>query len=483
MNGVRYEDLPDDNPNKHPGVLSKLDVCNYCIDDVRYTYELLEKLPPMSSMEDEIAEHTRLINRRGVYIDRAMVEHDKELLEVMKFEAFRAIPWHNTDKPLSYAALKRWGEREGVAIPKSRDKKDEECMEMMSADPRLNAVLGAMRRHSKANTLIEKINVLNMRLTEGDVLPLDLMYCGAPHTRRWSSKNFNIQNLDKKPTVVTNDGGTIWTRNWVVPPPGKMFLVLDYSQVEPRVLNWLVGNEEMMDALRKGFSYYEAYATFARGWKGAPGTIKKEYGVQKYTLLKNECLGLGYGMGIDRFISYAAENGATITSADAKPVVYGFRERNKKIVDFWGKLDNLIISASRDKQKELAMVMPSGDLLKYFSIRMKKGGGYEGYTVKGDFSGHNKQFNLWGGTLTENVTQRAARDILAEAVVRLEAAGFPVQFHTHDEVILAVEATDDEQRRAEIKAEASRIMREPPAWCAGLPLDVDGEFCDRYTKM
>jgi DNA polymerase len=262
-----------------------------------------------------------------------------------------------------------------------------------------------------------------------------------------------------------------------------MYLVLDFSQVEPRCLNWLVGNEEMMEALRHGFSYYEAYCAFARGWKGAPGTLKSELGLTRYTLLKNECLGLGYGMGVDRFIEYAAENGNTIPAAEAKPVVDGFRERNKKIVQFWRKLDNLIISAARDKSKQLDITMPSGDLLKYFSVRNKRGGGYEGYTIKGDFSGKNKQFNLWGGTLTENVTQRMSRDILAESVVRLEDSGVPVAFHSHDEVILVVDATEDEKRREEIKREAEQIMLITPDWCAGLPLGVDGNFCDRYTKF
>ena len=261
-----------------------------------------------------------------------------------------------------------------------------------------------------------------------------------------------------------------------------MFLIRDYSQVEPRCLNWLVGNDEMMKALRYGFSYYEAYATFARGWKGAPGTIKAEYGVQKYTLLKNECLGLGYGMGVDRFIAYAAENGNTITAAEAKPVVDGFRARNPKITQFWRKLDNLIISAARDKSKQLDIAMPSGDLLKYFSIRSKRGGGHEGYTIKGDFSGNNKQFNLWGGTLTENVTQRMSRDILAEAVVRLEDAGFPVAFHAHDEVILVVDATEDRKKREELCRAADEIMLKTPEWCADLPLGVDGEFATCYTK-
>jgi DNA polymerase len=71
-----------------------------------------------------------------------------------------------------------------------------------------------------------------------------------------------------------------------------------------------------------------------------------------------------------------------------------------------------------------------------------------------------------------------ARDVIAEAIIRLESAGLPVLFHAHDEVILEVDLDNKE----EAKAEAIRLMTQTPEWAEGLPLAVEGDFCDRYTK-
>ena len=90
----------------------------------------------------------------------------------------------------------------------------------------------------------------------------------------------------------------------------------------------------------------------------------------------------------------------------------------------------------------------------------------------------SKQPNLWGGTMAENVTQRMARDVLAEAVVRLENAGLPVVFHAHDEVILEV----DIGSREEAKREAEKILMMAPPWAPDLPLGVEGDFADTYVK-
>lgn len=479
MKGKHFEDLPEDAAD---GILSQRGVQEYCMTDVVRAKEVLDAMPPMSDQEVKIAAQTRLINRRGVHIDLELVDRDKTAVEEMRFNAFRSIPWYRQSKPLSYAALRDWCVSEGIPVPKSTAKTDEELTDLMSDHPALNTVLGEMRRFRHANTMLKKIDLLKGRVTEEGIMPLDMIYCGAPHTRRWSSKGFNIQNLEKKPMQVTPDY-KVWNRNWIVPPPGHEFIILDYAQVEPRVLNWLAGNEDMMAALREGFSYYEAYARFARGWKGAPGTIKKEYGVVKYTLLKNECLGLGYGMGVKRFIEYAAQNGATITDKEAAPVVNGFRRNNPKITGMWRKLDSVIINAARDPSRHFGIELPSGDLLQYFSVRSKAPKGYEGFTVKGVFSEDSRQRNLWGGTLTENVTQRVARDLLAEALLRMEDSGFPVAFSAHDEGVFVVKSPQSEKERGDVMAEATHIFSQVPDWAKGLPLGAEGDWAERYTKF
>lgn len=473
MKGVRYEEMPEPEQNE---------VQEYCLNDAVTEAECFRTLKPMSSFEEKVALHTRLQNRRGVAIDLDLVDLDKTKIEQMRFNAFRAIPWYQDAPPLSYPALVKYCGSRNLPVPKSTAKTDEECDDIMSDNPEVGEVIGSMRRFRRANTILRKIEALKRRVTDAGILSLELLYCGAPHTRRWSCKGFNVQNLDKEPLIITpadgdNPAVSVWSRNWIKARPGKIFYIPDLAQIEPRCLNWLVGNDEMMEALRNGFSYYEAYLRAAKqekrvGWSGTPGTLKKEIGVVKYTKVKNESLGCGYGMGAEKYTSYAK-----VEMGEAESVIKGFRANNPKITRFWRTLDSLIASAARDKSKHLSIDMPSGDLLQYFMVRASKKG-YEGFVTKGDFGFNSLQPRLWGGTLTENVTQRMARDVLANAATNLEEAGIPVLFTSHDEAILEI----DDASKEEAKAEADRIFTQTPEWAPGLVLASEGEFSTCYTK-
>jgi DNA polymerase bacteriophage-type len=471
MKGVHFEEL-------NPAAQEK--VQHYCMDDVVHARDILAELPRMTASEQAISEYTRMTNRRGICVDVDLVEEDKTRLEEMRFCALKAIPWHNDAAPLSYRQLQMWCSTQGLPCPKSTSKKDEECQELMSENPRLNEMLGTMRRLRQSNMMLKKLELMMKRIGDKNIMPLDLIYCGAPHTRRWSSQGFNIQNLDKEPVKVHNAANeTVWTRNWLVPRPGKKFLILDFAQIEPRCLNWLAGNAPLLEAMHAGFSYYEAYASSARNWKGAAGSLKAEYGKQKYTLLKNECLGLGYGMGWEKFIAYNAQSGAVVTPEDAKKTVAMFRNSNKCVTDFWAMLDEHLTRGIRDKEKHLAIDLPNGEPIHYFNMARTAKGAI-GFVIKGDRSHLSKSY-LWGGVVTENLCQRMSRDLLATAIPKLELAGLPVIFSSHDEVIIEVEANTDKQK-LEARANAHKILCTPPEWAEGLPLQVEGDFADSYCK-
>ena len=472
MKGQKYEELP---------AAEQRGVQEYCLNDTVIERDLFQTMAPMSSFEERVALHTRMMNRRGVLVNQQLVADDKTKIEAMRFDAFNSIPWHADFPPLSYPAFVRYCGTKGLSAPRSLDKTDEACEALMTENAELSRIIGFMRRFRRANTILRKIEALKRRTTDFGILPLELLYCGAPHTRRWSAKGFNVQNLDKEPVITRAADGkpeTVWSRNWLIPRPGKIFWIADFSQIEPRCLNWLAGNDDMMAAIRSGFSYYEAYLRAAKqekrvGWSGTAGTLKKELGVDKYTKVKNESLGCGYGMGPDKYTTYAA-----VPLEEAAMVIRGFRANNPKITQFWRKLDNLIASSARDKAKRLAIEMPSGDLLQYFAVRASKKG-YEGYVTKSDFGFQSHQGRLWGGTLTENVTQRMARDILASAIVNLGDAGFSVVFHVHDEIILEL---DEDASKENAVREAEQILKTPPEWAADLPLGVEGNFATAYTK-
>ena len=82
----------------------------------------------------------------------------------------------------------------------------------------------------------------------------------------------------------------------------------------------------------------------------------------------------------------------------------------------------------------------------------------------------------YGGKLAENITQAVARDCLAEAVERLEAAGYPVVFHIHDEVVIDAGPGKDDLN------DVVRIMSQVPVWAGGLPLNAEGWTNEFFKK-
>ncbi len=89
-----------------------------------------------------------------------------------------------------------------------------------------------------------------------------------------------------------------------------------------------------------------------------------------------------------------------------------------------------------------------------------------------------KRISTYGGSLAENITQAVARDLLAEAMLRLDGAGAKIVMHVHDEVVLEVDATAGEDTLKRVEA----IMAETPTWANGLPLAAEGWRGPRYRK-
>lgn len=459
------------------------EMTDYCMDDSRTEWDVLKALPEMSSVEEQAAEHTRMINRRGVRVDTDLVDRDSRNLEQLKFSAMLEIPWFETDgTPLSYDCFADYCKMFGVRPPASLAKTDADCDDWVKANPGPAKALHSMRIFRSANTKMEKLKSLQERLV-GNIMPLEILYCGARHTRRWSSRGFNVQNLDKE-EAFTDELAALdppqpgyFPRQYLIPPDGHVWGIIDFSQIEPRVLNWVVDNIEMLEAMRAGYGIYEAHARATMGWKGDKGTLKLT-DPKLYAFAKMRVIGLGYGMGWQRFQEACAEAGIYLSSEQAKAQVADFRRTNTLITDLWSKFDTQI-AASAINHEHISVEMPSGDWLHQFYPRASGKGQYQSFTIKGETSNQSRQDRLWGGTLTENITQRIARDIMAEAILRLEAAGFPVYFHAHDEVIVAL----SRQGAAKALKEAERIMKQNPEWCPDLPIAVEGDLAEHYTKL
>jgi hypothetical protein len=541
MDGVHYRDL---SPEKKQALLQ------YCLTDsvieARVLVKLLHDAPPgsvfgMSPIEYKVAGYTRMTSKRGVQIDVDLLNKDIQTLELTLFEATAKIPWSgDTDKKgkpvklLSMTQLHKWCSANDIPAPESRAKGNDELDELMSDHPKLKEIIGYMRMVNSLGGLLEKARACEARADENGIMPLEMLYCGAPHTRRWSSRGFNVQNLHQFPVPMTEAGTVeleelkkkygdqawqyfdqgVWSRRWIIPRKGKKFVILDFAQIEPRCSAWLTDNQAMMENIRRGFNIYEAHARATMGWTG--GSLKKE-DPRKYKLAKIRCLSLGYGSGAVKFLVAARKEGLYevfekeaqgllgqyIDPETQKPLdleeivmvlaqanVQDYRRQNTAITGMWKTMDEALETALRAPgDHNLDLQMPSGENLRHWFCRRmpktvidpetgekKTKWSWMTLTVKGD--PRSASYNVWGGFIFQNCIQRMARDVLAPSLLEIERSGRPVLWSSHDEAIIEVEA---DKAEAELEA-CKQIMRTAPSWAPDLPLEVAGDIFSHYVK-
>lgn len=475
----------------------------------------LRELGPMSATEVAVAAHTRMVCRRGIAMDGDYIEKCRQQLEIIRFNVKKDLPWvKDGEPPMSVQGFNTFSCKHNVAPPANLRKGDEDFTDWMEANPSLAPTLKARQRYELANRKLQHIEKFLSRVHEGIYYP-DLLYCGAPHTRRFSAKGssdgaqtddathsgFNVQNMDREPIfgdllpefvspLPPIKGGKpqpgIFVRNFLVPRVGKKFIVLDFNQIEPRCLAWLVGAEDFLDMVRAGYSVYEAHARSRLGWTG--GDLKTE-DPNLYRMAKAQVLGLGYQCGVRKFPAVAWSMARLrISAEESEKAVYGYRNANPLIADrdtgIWARMQRLCMASSQS-QEPLEIDLPNGETMRYFGVNQytrydEQGNGRFAYSALKTLGSPDPRNigDIYGGRLTENVTQRFARDVLVEAALRVEKAGMPVCFHTHDELIAEVDADNAN----DALQEAIQLMQVVPDWCAGLPVAVSGGVYNRYCK-
>ena len=185
----------------------------------------------------------------------------------------------------------------------------------------------------------------------------------------------------------------------------------------------------------------------------------------------------GYGMGANKFSTFSG-----MELDEAQSAVNLYRERMKSVPAYWRELDeHLTMAHSLDQKLELEL--PSNRKLRYGNIKRMKTIGFGGkprFSFLGKIvrNGQMRDFNLWGGILAENLSQGLARDIFADMMLRIDAAGFPIILHVHDEVVCEVPEADAESALSQILG----IMHTPPDWIPNIPVAAEGHILDLYSK-
>lgn len=478
--------------------------------------------------------------QRGCQIDTANLDRQRVVAHTALKQAELALPWIAEGKPpTSPKAVCEMCRKEGIECPPVKSHPGgEEAYEIWEARyaPRFSWAK-AYTDFRVINKYISTLETIKTRISEDGILSYDLLYGGA-HTMRWAgSGGFNMQNMRKSPLLIDGDGRLVtdglrlkefedskvapgWlaqslcVRSLFIPSSGKRMMTSDLSQIEPRVLSWIAGDQEMLDLMATGHSPYFSHAVSTMGWDS-----EKDLTANKtlYALCKSRVIGAGYGVGWKRFIEMAKiianldvtvddpeftpsldKEGRTILDKDGNPVLvsgYGFnskriikeyRESNPLVTALWKKLDE-DFRASVGGNFEIEL--PSGRKLRYPNVKreMKLVADPDDESkVTRKWATTCETFDsrrggvirkaLWGGHFTENICQAVARDIFSEAMLALEdTPGIEVLFHAHDEVILQ---TDPEVTEEQI----TKIMSRTPAWIPGLPVACKTSTVPHYTK-
>lgn len=442
------------------------EVKEYALRDAEICYQLwMAKKDQWPAREQELSALTMHQVRRGLPCDQEYLDQSIKALSVAAFEAVHRLPWAegDEDKALSDILFAAECRKLGIEPPKSKAKGSVEALDWEEAHPEINWIADR-RTYLRANLLRTKLLVMKDRIRDDGRIHFGTKYFGA-HTGRWSGDTkLNVQGLTKETLHGANQRRVICVQD-----PSKKLIIADLSQIEPRVLAWVVGNWAFLEECRK-YSIYEVHARETLGWTG--GKLKSE-NPALYALAKARILGLGYGAGATTFKEYAkTAHGVILTPAEAKKAVNDFRSKEWRVVDLWDQLDReLKISAKREE--DYVVALPSGRDLVYrgchfaktstgkTNVKARMGGGRWGFT--------------WGSKIAENVIQAIARDVFCECLLRLEAAGLTSIFTVHDEVILEVDKSITPE-------EVQDIIKINPEWMPDVPLDSEAEESDYYKK-
>jgi DNA polymerase I-like protein with 3'-5' exonuclease and polymerase domains len=451
----------------------QLEISNYALMDAKACFHLYKRYHHLwPEHEQKLADHTRIMGRRGINLDIERLEqgirHYKEVLWGLE----KLIPWSGEEKLLSPIALKNACRKAGIPAPESTAKNDESFQVWADEYSSKVPFVAAVSKYRSVNRSLEVLEAMKIRLV-GERMQYGLKYCGAVPTFRWAGDSgLNCQNMPRNEVEGVN------IRHMLVPAPGKKFISADMSQIEPRVSLYLTGDQEQLDLIRKGMCVYEAHGRQTLGYD-LPISMKEAAKTDdKYNDLRQFCkariLGLNYGQYARGFQAYAKTFGINLTLEEARQQVEQFKKSNPLLASFWEKLEQ---GARFSRNETYEIELPSGRSMKYFDMRVtrgKYGAEFHARPVQGEAMTYYS-FGKWHN----NVCQGTARDVLGEAILRIEnQIGLPIVLHVHDEVLVEVDEADAKDAQIEV----ARAMATSPDWMPGIPLTSDCKIFDRYEK-
>jgi DNA polymerase bacteriophage-type len=506
LDGLAQQCFPDGTLRKGEGLMDtkgKVDLTpeeistlgTYATQDVDVTFEIFRYLYSFfPSKELAVMNLTlQMYTHRTVTVDQPLVE---QYLCDIKTRAHTHIRESGLEKSVLSSSKKfsEWVLSQGIEfkqIPSPTlknphnmkwplSKNDLEFIQLQERHPEYKHVwdarlaVASRQEETRAETFL--VNSSNPQ----SLIGVPLNYAGA-HTLRWSGTNkVNLQNLGRGSPL----------RNALKAQPGYKLVIADSSNIEARLLAWFAEETRLLYLYSTGGDPYLDFA----GQIFGPGLTKERNPTERF-IGKTCVLGLGYGMGAAKlhktFATGASGKRVDVSLNEAKHYVNTFRSLYPNIPRYWGRCElfikQMLLPDSDIPERGLSvktggLLMPDGMYMRYPSLKA-----YHDHRTDRDVSHyHNGKHivNIYGGKLTENIVQRAARCVLRDIMLDVQNEwcndnDARIVLQVHDEIVVHTREDQAEQ----CKDVVSEIMCRTPAWADDtLVLDTEAEISDYYTK-
>lgn len=460
----------------------------YCINDVDLTYDIFNIMIGKGFPKSEL----RLIDLTLRMFTEPTLELDKNRLishliktQTTKEELLAAAGVADKADLMSNPKFAAMLEGLGVACPMKTSpttgketyalaKSDQGLKDLLEhEDPRVQTLVSA--RLGVKSTLEETRTQRFIDIAKRGKLPVPVRYYAA-HTGRWGGDDkINLQNLPSRGPNAKS------LKKCIIAPEGYSIVESDSSQIEARMLAWLAGQDDIVQAFSDKKDVYKKMASAIYGV--AEDDVTKD---QRF-VGKTTVLGAGYGMGGDKFQLALKNSGVELTVEECKRIISIYRETNYAISGLWREAGNMLrylvrgdaLPFGRDgvlgvDPYEPGIILPNGLLIRYDGLREdenEKGG------VEYSYKTRMGRTRIYGGKVVENVTQALARLIIGEQMLRISKK-YRVVLTVHDSIVCCV--PDEEAETC--KAYVEDCMRWVPTWAAGLPVDCEAGIGKNYGE-
>ena len=474
--------------------------------DVEVEMEITQKLErfPVPQNEWENYWMDQDINDRGIRIDQQLVNnaikcqsvfHDQYLQTAKKVTGLA-----NPNSPLQ---LKDWLRQQGVKTDSLS--KVSVAQLLQTTTGKVHQVLALRQLLSKSS--VKKYQAMQKAMCQDGRVHGLLQFYGANRTGRWAGRLVQVQNLPRNSMpdleeareLVKQGNATALAmlydsvpdvlsqliRTAFIPSKNHHFYVADFSAVEARVIAWLSNEKWRQDAFAKNEDIYCASASQMFGVPVVKHGINGELR-QKGKIAE---LALGYGGSIGALKAMGATK-LGLTDNELPPLVQMWRNASPHIVQFWWDVDKAAKECIKTHLPQtthgMKFIYRSGCMFlrlrsgRYLCYPKPKIGTNRFGSESITFMGINTvkkwdRIETYGAKLVENIVQATSRDLLAEAMRRLEATGNTVVMHIHDEAV--IDAPFNRSLDTMVQ-----LMTKVPDWANGLILNAAGFVSDFYKK-